>query len=113
MKNEKTIELYAQIIWEIKVRLYFVGGCLRGRLAPLPGPMVGEVCFLQIRMILSYSLSRASWRTKTSKLRVPPKFTNESHAAIILRKLEELHADFFPRRIEVFKEGTHAILQPP
>ncbi|MGC2054114.1 MAG: hypothetical protein WA665_11530, partial [Pseudolabrys sp.] len=26
--------------------------------------------------------------------------------------LEELHADFFPRRIEVFKEGTHAILQP-
>ena len=30
MKNEKTIELYAQIIWEIKVRLYFVGGLPSG-----------------------------------------------------------------------------------
>ena len=112
MKNEKTIELYAQIIREIKVRLSCRGAAFGGDWRLCRDPWSARSAFCKSVRFVSYSLSRASWRTKTSKLRVPPKFTNESHAGIILRKLEELHADFFPRRIEVFKEGTHAILQP-
>ena len=75
--------------------------------------MVGEVCFLQIRMICELLAFACLVAHEDIKAARAPKFTNESHAATILRKLEELHADFFPRRIEVFKEGTHVILQPP
>ena len=87
---------YTDLMQEIKERLYTIEDVLSGRTA-LGGPLAHEFCFLQLRFIcecISYACVVA--HAYIVELQAP-KFQKEWSADALIRKLDGLHEDFYPK----------------
>lgn len=87
---------YIDLMQEIKERLYAIEDVLSGRSA-LSGPLAHEFCFLQLRFIcecISYACVIA--HAYIEELQAP-KFQKEWSAGILVKSLDVLHQDFYPK----------------
>ena len=87
---------YTDLMQEIKERLYAIEDVLSGRTA-LHGPLAHKFCFLQLRIICectSYACVIA--HTYIEELQTP-KFQKEWSADKLMRALDGLHQDFYPK----------------
>jgi len=87
---------YTDLMNEIKERLYVIEDVLSGRTA-LHGPLAHEFCFLQLRMIcecISYACVIA--HAYIEELQTP-RFQNEWSADTLMKSLDELHHEFYPK----------------
>lgn len=98
---------YTDLMQEIKERLYTVEDVLSGRTA-LHGPLAHEFCFLQLRFIcecISYACVIAHAYIKELQA---PKFQTAWSADKLVKALDEMHPEFFPkpRTMTVTKGGV-------
>lgn len=97
---------YADLMQEIKERMYAIEDVLSGRTA-LQGPLAHEFCFLQLRIIcecISYACVIAHAYIKELQ---NPKFQKEWSADMLMKKLGGLHQDFYPKpRTMVVTKGN-------
>ena len=87
---------YTDLMQEIKERLYTIDEVLSGRTA-LHGPLAHEFCFLQLRIIcecIAYACVIAHAYLKELQ---SPKFQNAWSADALMKQLDRLHQDFYPR----------------
>ena len=87
---------YKDLMQEIKERLYAIEDILGGR-AGLQGPLAHEFCFLQLRLIcecISYACVIAHAYIQELKT---PKFQKEWSADSLMKALDSLHKDFYPK----------------
>lgn len=87
---------YTDLMQEIKERLYTIEDVLSGRTA-LQGPLAHEFCFLQLRIIcecISYACVIAHAYLKELQA---PKFHKAWSADVLMKRLSELHPDFYPK----------------
>ena len=87
---------YTDLMQEIKERLYAIEDVLSGRTA-LHGPLAHEFCFLQLRIIcecISYACVIA--HAYIEELQTP-KFQKEWSADTLMKALDGLHQDFYPK----------------
>jgi hypothetical protein len=93
-----TLQLYRGLMEEVKIRLLAIDSAGSGKTG-LPGQIVREFCFLQLRMLCELialaSLVAHGDITSNTKL------VEEWRAGLIVNKLEGLHAQFFPRPVSV------------
>lgn len=89
-------EQYANIMEEIKRRDRAIRDALNGFLPPQPRIIVHEFCYLQLRFIceliaLGCSVVHGDLRNNNKKL------NKEWRAGNLIKELERLHPDFYPR----------------
>jgi hypothetical protein len=87
---------YPDLMQEIKERLYTIDDVLSDRTA-LHGPLAHEFCCLQLRMIcecISYACVIAHAYIKELQA---PKFQKEWSADELMKMLDGLHQDFYPK----------------
>lgn len=87
---------YTDLMQEIKERQYAIEDVLSGRTA-LQGPLAYEFCFLQLRLIcecISYACVIAHAYIQELKT---PKFQKEWSADSLMKALDSLHQDFYPK----------------
>jgi len=87
---------YTDLMNEVKERLYVIEDVLSGRTA-LNGPLAHEFCFLQLRIIcecISYACVIA--HAYIEELQAP-KFQKVWSADKLMRSLDELHHEFYPK----------------
>ncbi len=87
---------YTDLMQEIKERLYTIEDVLSGR-TQLHGPLAHEFCFLQLRIIcecISYACVFAHAYIKDLQT---PKFQKEWSADALMKQLDRLHQDFYPK----------------
>lgn len=87
---------YTDLMQEIKERLYAIEDTLSGR-AVLHGPLAHEFCFLQLRIIcecISYACVIA--HAYIGELQAP-KFQKGWSADTLMKALDGLHQDFYPK----------------
>jgi hypothetical protein len=87
---------YTDLMQEIKERLYAIEDVLSGRTS-LQGPLAYEFCFLQLRLIcecISYACVIAHAYIQELKT---PKFQKEWSADSLMKALDSLHKDFYPK----------------
>lgn len=87
---------YTDLMQEIKERLYVIEDVLSNR-AALRGPLANEFCFLQLRLIcecISFACVIAHAYIKELQ---SPKFQTEWSADTLMKALENLHEDFYPK----------------
>jgi len=96
---------YTDLMQEIKERLYAIEDVLSGRTA-LHGPLAHEFCFLQLRIICectSYACVIAHAYIEDLQA---PKFQKEWSADTLMKALDGLHRDFYPKpRTMAITEG--------
>lgn len=87
---------YTDLMQEIKERLYAIEDVLSMR-TELRGPLAHEFCFLQLRMIcecISFACVIAHAYIKELQT---PKFQKQWSADGLMKALEKLHPDFYPK----------------
>ncbi|WP_160171505.1 hypothetical protein [Ferrovum myxofaciens] len=87
---------YTDMMQEIKERLYAIEDVLSGRTA-LSGSLAHEFCFLQFRFIcecIAYACVIAHAYIKELQ---SPKFQKEWSADMLMKSLDKLHQDFYPK----------------
>ncbi len=87
---------YTDLMQEIKERLYTIDEVLSGRTA-LHGPLAHEFCFLQLRIIcecIAYACVIAHAYLKELQA---PKFQKAWSADALMKQLDGLHQDFYPK----------------
>lgn len=87
---------YTDLMQEIKERLYAIEDTLSAR-AALHGPLAHEFCFLQLRIIcecISYACVIA--HAYIGELQAP-RFQKEWSADTLMKALDGLHQDFYPK----------------
>lgn len=87
---------YTDLMNEVKERLYVIEDVLSGRTA-LNGPLAHEFCFLQFRIICectSYACVIA--HANIEELQAP-KFQKVGSADKLMKSLDELHHEFYPK----------------
>ena len=87
---------YFHIMTEVKVRIDAINTATNGKL-PVPAPLVREFCYLQMRMIcelIALGCLIAHGDIEETKSN---RFQDEYNADRIMRRLGELHPDFFPK----------------
>jgi hypothetical protein len=88
-----SIQLYADLLGEAKIRIGIINHFITGK-AELPGPLIRESGFLQLRMLCEFialgCLVAHGDITRRTKLR------KEWSAYRIIEALENLHQDFYP-----------------
>ncbi len=98
-KQLEAINSYAAIMEEEKIRLDAIGAALSGQTS-LPGQLVREFCYLQLRMLCELialgclTAHGDITATETKKLR------NAWSADDIIKQLEHLHPTFYPEAAE-------------
>jgi hypothetical protein len=99
---------YTDLMQEIKERLYSIEDVLSER-TELHGPLAYEFCFLQLRIIcecISYACVIA--HAYIEELQAP-KFQKEWSADALMKALDRLHQDFYPkpRKMTITNDGVH------
>jgi len=87
---------YTDLMQEIKERLYVIEDVLSDRTA-LRGTLANEFCFLQLRLIcecISFACVIAHAYIKELQ---SPKFQTEWSADTLMKALEGMHEDFYPK----------------
>jgi hypothetical protein len=87
---------YTDLMQEIKERLYAIEDVLSAR-TELRGPLAHEFCFLQLRLMcecISYACVIAHAYIEELKA---PKFQKEWSADSLMKALDSLHEDFYPK----------------
>ena len=87
---------YTDLMQEIKERLYTIDEVLSGR-TTLHGPLAHEFCFLQLRIIcecIAYACVIAHAYLKELQA---PKFQKAWSADALMKQLDGLHQDFYPK----------------
>lgn len=87
-------KLYSDLMEEIKIRITAINLGTSGQLWMLPGQIIREFCFLQIRLICE--LVALGCLTAHGDLEKVTKLKKMWEADRIMEELEKLHPDFFP-----------------
>jgi hypothetical protein len=96
----ESVEIYTRLLDEARVRIISSESVLNGRNA-LEAPLAVEFGYLQLRMLCEVvALSCLVAHGDINETRTN-KFQKEYAADNIIKKLEPLHANFFPRPIEL------------
>lgn len=92
-ERARVLGLYAAIMEEVKIRLSSIDSAVAGRVQ-LPGAIVREFCFLQLRMLCE--LIALGCLTAHGDIRETTTLRKEYSAGKIIERLERLHPEFFP-----------------
>jgi hypothetical protein len=91
----RAMRLYCDLMEEVKIRLACIDAATMGSTG-LPGPIVRELCFLQLRMICELIALGCLVAHGDIKAAHSGKFQKEYSAQNILENLGKLHPDFYP-----------------
>lgn len=95
-RQTRTLNLYRQIMEEIRRRILAINMGTGNYLVTIPPPIVREFCYLQIRMIcelIAYGCLLAHCDIEDARA---PKLIREWSAEKIMKALEQLHPTFYP-----------------
>ncbi len=104
-RKMRALGLYAAIMEEVKIRLSSIDSALAGQVQ-LPGAIVREFCFLQLRMICE--LIALGCLTAHGDIRGTSALRKEYSAGRIIERLEGLHSKFFPWSINIERTSPGA-----
>jgi hypothetical protein len=90
----EAMDIYSLLMQEAKARLFATDAALEGRTG-LPNAMICEFCFLQLRMLCE--LIALGCLTAHGDLPIGKSLKKEWHAGEIIRELEGLHPEFYPK----------------
>ena len=93
------IDLYCRLMEEVKRRTSVIQGCLGGQINILYQATTIECAALQLRKILELIALASLVAHKDEYARQYPKFASNWHAERILRDIEKINKDFYPRPI--------------
>lgn len=99
-KQQKTLELYASLMEEIKLREASALQVIQGQLA-LPAPLGHEYCYLQIRMIIETIALGCLVMHGDIPATQSNKFQKEFSADAIMKMLDPLHPGFYPQTVHM------------
>lgn len=105
-KQLGAIDLYANLMVEVKIRMTSIETACSGQ-TELPGPLVREFCFLQLRMICELIALGCLTAHGDIKATQSGKLAKEYSADRILMLLGDLHPDFYPRPTRHIQLGSH------
>ncbi len=92
------MNIYAKLMVEVKIRMTSIETACSGQTG-LPGPLAREFCFLQLRMICELIALGCLTAHGDIKATQSKKWAKEYSADRILRLLEGLHPDFYPKPV--------------
>jgi hypothetical protein len=101
-------DLYAALLEEAKIRIASIDATISGR-AGLPAPLVREYSYLQLRMLCELIALGCLTAHGEIKATQAAKLQKEYSADRIIKRLEELHPNFYPHAIHL----TITPLPPP
>jgi hypothetical protein len=107
-KIQATIDVYRALMTEAKMRLDAVWSATRGKITAIPPLFVAEFCFLQLRMISELVAVGCLVAHEDIPATQTKKFRSEARADELMKRLTELHPDFFPRPAKMTSVGDHA-----
>jgi hypothetical protein len=93
-KVSESLTLYANFMEEIKVRVASIEAVQKGGAVTIPGVILSEFCFLQLRMICE--LIALGCLTAHGDIKAATKLRNDFAADKIMNQLEKLHPTFYP-----------------
>lgn len=104
--QQDAIDLYAQLMEEVKVRISATDKAVSGQTG-LPEQIVRDLCFLQLRMLCE--LIALGCLVAHGDIRAKSGLTKVYAADFIIKRLEQLHPNFYPRPIDIepTKDGIH------
>lgn len=103
--QNQIISNYAALMEEVKERISWLNVLLSGGLGSLPNPALQEFGFLQLRIIcelIALSCLTAHGEIPETKGK---RLQEEWNATNILKRLEHLHSDFYPKPINIVTNG--------
>src|SRR5438477_5038488 len=92
-KQQHTLQLYADLMEEVKHRNRSVTETLRNK-SGHPGPIVREFCYLQLRMLCE--LIALSCLVAHGDIQLPRQLRKAYAADDMLKQLEALHPNYYP-----------------
>ncbi|MGA7124937.1 MAG: hypothetical protein WBZ19_01415, partial [Chthoniobacterales bacterium] len=87
--------LYANLLEEAKIRIASIEAVISGR-AGLPAPLVREYSYLQLRILCELIALGCLTAHGDIKATQAPKLQKEYAADVIIKRLENLHPNFYP-----------------
>jgi hypothetical protein len=93
-KHYARSDVYAQLMEEAKIRMTCIGLAAEGYLPSLPGQVVHEFCYLQLRMLCE--VVALAILTAHGDMALPGKLRKAYSPDEIFERLGQLHPDFFP-----------------
>lgn len=108
-RQNAAIDLYSQIMEEIKARLSCVHQAAHSKTG-LPNPAAREFCFLQFRMICE--LIALGCLTTHGDIEATTQLRDQYSAKNIIKALEKLHKNFYPFPSTMETTGRHHHLTP-
>jgi hypothetical protein len=98
--SDDEIKLYCDLMEEVKKRTSEIKGCFDGRVNNLYQATTIECAALQLRKILELIALSSLVAHKKEYAKQYPKFASNWHAERILRDIEKINKDFYPRPIK-------------
>lgn len=92
--------LYANLLEEAKIRIASIEAVISGR-AGLPAPLVREYSYLQLRILCELIALGCLTAHGDIKATQAPKLQKEYAADVIIKRLENLHPNFYPHAIRI------------
>ncbi|HTT12502.1 MAG TPA: hypothetical protein VMG60_16595 [Burkholderiaceae bacterium] len=103
--QQEALQIYARLLDEAAVRISGIDAALNGQTG-LPVPLIAEFGYLQLRM-LGESIALACLVAHGDiKETITTKLQKEFAADSIIKALERLHANFYPRPVVVRRTAT-------
>ena len=96
--QQQAIDLYSELMEEVKIRLGAIELAVDGKI-PLPGRLVEEFCYLQLRMLCE--LIALGCMTAHGDIAQTKKLQGTWEADKMIKQLEQLHPQFFPRAVKM------------
>jgi hypothetical protein len=100
-----TLKLYSALMGEVRARLDAVSVLLRPD-SKLPAPIVRECCYLQFRMICEVIALGCLTAHDDIEAVKTGKMTKAYAADWIMKQLDSLHTDFYPRPVVLDASGA-------
>jgi hypothetical protein len=108
--DEAALELYVRLMEEIKGRAFSINEITRARIQIGP-PLIREYCFLQLRMLCE--LIALACLVTHGDITKTKYFQKEAYKADeIIRRLDNLHADFYPIASSITFHAGGAHVEP-
>ncbi|MER8455874.1 hypothetical protein NKH24_07005 [Mesorhizobium sp. M1300] len=96
MDLQRTLDFYTTLMEEVKVRTATIDAVLAGQLGEVPPYIPGEIAYLQLRLICeSIALGSLAIHNEIEAT-ASGKLVKAYSAEFILKRLEALHAKFYP-----------------
>lgn len=105
-RQVNAISLYADLMSEVKVRMTSIRTAT-DNFTGIPGPLIREYCFLQLRMICEIIALACLTAHGDIKATQSKKLSKEYSAERIFKMLENLHPDFYPHPSRMTKKGPN------